>query len=79
MPVVSLGANKRVALFSADDLAWTPEKATQLSKLGTALANGNNARPRRDIWISGNASPMAKRELQRQGWIVKSNAFGSLR
>lgn len=79
VPVVSLGANKKVALLSADDLAWTPENATQLGKLDTALANGNNARPRRNIWISGNASPMAKRELQRRGWIVKSNTFGSLR
>ena len=76
VPVVSLGTNKRVALFSADDLAWTPENAAQLSKLDTVLANDNNARFSQYIWISGNASPMAKRELQRLGWIVKTSAFG---
>lgn len=75
IPVISVGANRRVALFTADDLAWTSENAAQLSQLGTALASSSNSRIRKEIWISADASAMARRELRRQGWLVKTNVF----
>ncbi|MET2831599.1 hypothetical protein [Mesorhizobium shangrilense] len=75
IPVISVGANRRVALFTADDLAWTSENATQISKLSTALASSSNSRVRKEIWISANASAMTRRKLQLQGWLVKTNIF----
>jgi len=77
IPVISVGANKRVALFTADELAWTSENAAQLSKLGTALASSSNSLIRKEIWISADASAMARRELRLQGWLVKTNVFSS--
>lgn len=46
-------------------------------KNGNALGNGSKAGPAKEIRISGNASALAKRELQRRKWIVKDNAFNS--
>jgi hypothetical protein len=77
IPVLAVGDGKRVAIFTSDELAWTPQNADQLSRLGDALKGVGKGQ--KEMRISGNASALAKRELQRQGWIVEANAFNTLR
>jgi hypothetical protein len=77
-PVVSLDANK-IAIITSDDLAWTPSNAEQLSKVGDVLKGSGKAGTKKEIRISGDATPLAKRELQRRGWVVKIDAFRALR
>lgn len=79
VPVLTLGDGRRIVVFTADDLAWTPSNSDQLSKLGNVLKGNGKRGAKKEIRISGNASPLAERELQRQGWIVKSNSFDILR
>lgn len=76
-PVLVMGDGKRIALLTSDDLAWTRGNADRLSTLGDALGNGSKGGPAKEMRISGNVSALAKRELQRRGWIVKDNAFNS--
>ncbi len=77
-PILSIG-ERRVAIFSSDDLAWTASNADHLTHLIPALKSNGKGGPKKEIWISGSASRLAERELQRQGWIVKTDAFRSLR
>lgn len=77
-PVLNLGVN-RVAIVTSDDLAWTPSNADQLSRLGDAMKGSAKADMKKEIRISGNATPLAERELQRRGWVVKTDAFRALR
>jgi len=70
-PVFTVGDGKRIALFTADELFWTDGNADQLSRLGDGLKG--EAKP--ELWISGRASSLAKHELRRQGWIVKTRVF----
>ena len=75
IPVLTAGESKRFVIFTSDDLAWTPANANQLSQLGNVLKGIGKGGTKKEIRISGNASPLAERELQRLGWIVKTNAF----
>lgn len=79
IPILSVGDSKRIVIFTSDDLAWTPPNADQLSKVGNVLKGNGKRGTRKEIRISGNASPLAERELQRQGWTVRTNAFNILR
>lgn len=79
IPVLGAGANKKITIFTSDNLAWTPSAADQLSKLGDVLKGDGKGGKTKEIRISGNATPLAGRELQRRGWIVQTDAFKALR
>jgi hypothetical protein len=79
IPVLTVGDGKRVAIFTSDELAWTHQNADQLSRLGNALKGNSEGSRQKEIRISGNASPLATRELRRRGWIVEANAFNTSR
>jgi hypothetical protein len=76
--ILTMVNGKTIAILTADDLAWTPQNAEQLARIGDALkVNGNKGA--KEIRISGSASPLAIRELQRLKWTVTTDAFRSLR
>ena len=74
-PVFTVGDGKRIALVTSDELFWTDGNADQLSRLRDGLEGGGKTKP--EIWISGGASSLAKHELQRQRWVVKTRVFAA--
>jgi hypothetical protein len=79
IPVFSFGDTRKIALLTSDHLFWTALHANQLSSLGEAPRGHGRGAPKREIWISGGISDLAKRQLQRQGWVVKANIFSHSR
>lgn len=79
IPIFSFGDSKKIALLTSDQLFWTPPNASQLSSLGEAPRGNGGGAPNREIWVSGGISDLAKRQLQRQGWVVKANIFSNSR
>jgi hypothetical protein len=73
VPVLTLGGSRKIAVFTSDYLFWAPPGASQISSLNAALRGDGRGAPKREIWVSGSISGLAKRQLQRQGWIVKTN------
>lgn len=71
-------AGGRVALFTADELAWTVPNAGLFSGVEAMLAGSGGEGGRKEIRISGEASALAVRQLQSHGWIVKTNAFATV-
>jgi hypothetical protein len=75
VPIITTGDGKAIALFTSDHLVWSRGNADQLSSLGSVLDSGSIGSLKKEIRISGTTSPLAKQELLRQGWIVKTNVF----
>lgn len=78
VPTLAVDGNRRVAIFTADELAWTANNAGWLSKADATLASDGGKSRQKEIRISGNASPLATRQLQSHGWVVKTNAFATV-
>ncbi len=77
MPMLEV-AGGRIALFTADELAWTAPNADLFSGVEAMLAGGGGKGGRKEIRISGEASALAVRQLLSHGWIVKTNAFATV-
>jgi hypothetical protein len=69
-PRLFVGRTSGMLVFPAavDYLTWTAEAATVSHEPGLAAA-------KREIWLSGTASPTAKTELAAAGWTVKEDAL----
>lgn len=73
--ILTAGDSKKIVIFPSDDFSWTRRNADRFSKLGKKLKSNAKGKTKLELRISGNASSLAKRQLQRQGWIVKINSF----
>lgn len=78
VPMLGMAGGGKVALFTADELAWTALNAGLLSEVEAMLAGSGGKGGRKEIRISGEASVLAVRQLQSHGWIVKTNAFATV-
>lgn len=75
IPVLTLVDAKKVAFFSSDHLSWTSANSSTISSLSAALRSNGRRAPKREMCVSGSISDLAKRQIQRQGWVVKTNIF----
>jgi hypothetical protein len=74
---VALNANRdAVVAFPLDELLWTP-RSSQVAAAFDQIINPLQPR-RKELWISGYASAVAKRELGARGWIINENVRGRL-
>lgn len=74
---LALTANRdAVVAFPLDDLLWTP-RSSQTAAAFEQIVNPLQPR-RKELWVSGYVSPVAKRELGARGWIINENARGRL-
>ena len=64
-----------VGIFPIDILSWTEETAPVISAM-TSAANDSGLTGPRVLRITGSATPLAKRNLQRLGWKIEENAGG---
>jgi hypothetical protein len=67
---------RRVTPVEVDHLIWTRPTA----RLADAGAAPDPSAPdlRRELWLTGTASPLARRELEARGITVVENAFARL-
>jgi len=73
VPAARAGNGALVFNFPIDYLAWTDSLARLVANTD-ALANQLPGVTRKEMWITGNLSPMARAELRRSGWITYENA-----
>ncbi|MDQ2080947.1 hypothetical protein RA307_12210 [Xanthobacteraceae bacterium Astr-EGSB] len=78
VPILGVGGNKKIAIFTADELAWTSRNADWLSRLDRSLTSSREKGWQKEIRISGGASVLAKQELRSHGWTVKVNTFANV-
>jgi hypothetical protein len=64
-----------VGVFPIDILSWTEETAPVISAM-TSAADGNGLTGPKVLRMSGSATPLAKKNLQRLGWKIEENAGG---
>jgi hypothetical protein len=64
-----------VGIFPIDILSWTKETAPVISAM-TSAADDNGLTGPKVLRISGSATPLAKKNLQRLGWKIEENAGG---
>ncbi len=74
---LALTANRdAVVAFPLDELLWTARSSQTAAAFEQII---NPLQPRRkELWVSGYVSPIAKRELGARGWIINENARGRL-
>ena len=74
---VALNVNRdAVVAFPLDELLWTPRSSQTAAAFDQII---NPLQPRRkELWISGYASPLIKRELGARGWTINENVRGRL-
>lgn len=77
-PIFGVGGNKKIAIVTADELAWTPGNAAWLSRLDRTLTRSGDKGLRKEIHLSGGASGLATRQLRSRNWTVKVNTFANL-
>ncbi len=68
-PYVITRENRVMAILPVDALSWTPETASGFSGV-TAQRRQVAPKARGVMRLTGIATPLAKRELKRQGWTV---------
>lgn len=73
VPAARAGNGALVFNFPIDYLAWTDSLARLVANTD-ALANQLPGVTRKEMWITGNLSPMARAELRRGGWVTYENA-----
>ncbi|WP_162742391.1 hypothetical protein [Nitratireductor sp. OM-1] len=78
VPVLTITGHGQIAIVAADKLYWTPSNAARMTSLAQILRRAEKGSAKPELWISGNASALAKRQLQRQGWVVKTQQFPSI-
>lgn len=72
IPTAELPDGRIVVFGSFDAVEWTAEVAGYEQTLREALP----PRIRREVWISGSVSQLARAELEERGWVVHAGAKG---
>jgi hypothetical protein len=74
---VALSVDRDAVVFAPmDELLWTARSAATVQAFEQIV---NPLQPRRkELWISGHASPSIKRELGARGWTIQEGARGKL-
>jgi hypothetical protein len=73
MPAARSGDGTLVFLFPIDYLVWTDSLA-RLAANTDLLANQLQGIKRKELWLTGNLSPRARKEMRNMGWVTFENA-----
>ena len=72
IPITSLRNGSILALFPIDELTWT-EGVARAAEIVTAALNQKGYGPARALLITGQATPLSKKNFERLGWRVTQN------
>lgn len=78
VPIIGVAGNKKMAIVTSDELAWTPHNADWLRRLDRTLTRSMEKGGQKEIRISGGASVMARQQLRSHRWVVKVNSFANV-
>jgi hypothetical protein len=70
---VLLCGNRFVAVIPADELYWTQSFATALTKFTDRHKTNLQISKSKELWLSGSATDIARKELASRGWTVQEN------
>jgi hypothetical protein len=76
LPITATANRDLILFWPADELIWTPRSEQTAEAVGQIV---DGLKPnRKELWISGRASEVMRRELAARGWILHENARGRL-
>jgi hypothetical protein len=73
LPAARGGDGTLVFLFPIDYLVWTDSLARLVANTDV-LANQLQGITRKELWLTGNLSPRARKEMRNMGWVTFENA-----
>lgn len=73
VPAARSGNGTLVFLFPIDYLVWTDSLARLVANTDV-LANQLQGVKRKELWVTGNLSPRARKEMRSMGWVTFENA-----
>lgn len=67
-----------VGQFPLDHVAWTQPLWIKMDVFSKSL-KGDQVKAKKELWIEGSIDPLARRAMEKNGWIVREKLGGSLR
>ena len=72
--VIAKGGDRFACLFPLDDISWTEGVAGHIDRI-TKRAAADFPKAKREMWLTGKASPRTAQELTARGWTLKEKSL----
>lgn len=67
-----------VLIFPVDQVAWLKNVKDRVLRTSRQVTQNIPNLTSKELWLGGTATPVARQNLEAQGWVVKENAFEKL-
>jgi len=65
-------------IFPVDQVAWLKNVKDRVLRTSRKVTQNIPNLTSKELWLGGTATPVARQNLEAQGWVVKENVFKKL-